>query len=126
QINGGGGPPVMNCQPPATGAFGLLIQAPVFSTYEDSSVHGNLEVKDVVSCWLGVNRVNVRGNLLVLKNHMGDPDAVEILSNDVRKNLVCRANSHPGGMPGGTQPVWDSADESDLLYPRTAEPNTVH
>jgi hypothetical protein len=124
QVGGGGG---VSCNPPTTGPFSMFM-SPVFSTYEDTSVHGNLEVKGIKSCWLGVNRVHVHGNLLVLKNKMADPDAIEILSNDVRRNLVCRRNSHPSGMPPGTQPVWDSADTSPTgdLYPRQGEPNVVH
>jgi len=122
QVGGGGG---LSCTPPTTGPFSLFM-SPVFSTYEDASVHGNLEVKGIKSCWLGVNRVDVHGNLLVLHNKMGDPDAIEILSDNVHKNLVCRNNGHPSGMPPGTQPVWDSADTGSDLYPRQAEPNTVH
>lgn len=123
QVGGGGG---LSCTPPTTGPFSVFM-SPVFSTYEDASVHGNLEVKGIKSCWLGVNRVHVRGNLLVLKNKMADPDAIEILSDNVHKNLVCRQNGHPSGMPPGTQPVWDSVDTSPTgdLYPRSAEPNTV-
>jgi hypothetical protein len=122
QVGGGGG---LSCDPPTSGPFSVFM-SPVFSTYEDSSVKGNLEVKGIHSCWLGVNRVHVHGNVLVLKNKMADPDAIEILSNDIRHNLVCRSNGHPSGMPPGTQPVWDSGDTGPDLYPRAPEPNTVH
>jgi hypothetical protein len=123
EVGGGGG---LGCDPATTGPFSLF-QSPVYSTVEDSSVHGNVEFKDIQTCWIGVARVHTHGNLLVIHNKTGDPDAIEIISNNVHKNLVCHRNSHPSGMPAGTEPVWDSteATETGAIYPRTPEPNTV-
>jgi hypothetical protein len=124
ETNGGGG---TGCTPPKSGPFALFM-SPVFSDYEDTAVHGNLQVTGLRTCWLGVARDHVGGNLTFASNKLGDPDGIEILSNHIAKNLACRRNGHPSGMPPGTQPVWDSADVSPTgaLYPRLAEPNAVH
>jgi hypothetical protein len=122
QVGGGGG---LSCNPPKSGAFALF-HSPVFSTYEDSSIHGSLEVKDLKTCWLGIARVHVGHNLSLIHNDLADPDGIEVLSSHIRRNLVCRGNGHPSGMPPGTQPVWDSSDTSEnSTYPRQAAPNTV-
>jgi hypothetical protein len=123
EVGGGGG---LSCAPPTTGPFSVIM-APVYSTFEDSTIHGNLEFKRLTTCWIGVARVHVHGNLLVSHNNTGDPDAIEIVSNTVNKNLACQGNTHPSGMPPGTQPVWDSAEVVQMAtYPRTPKPNTVH
>jgi hypothetical protein len=51
----------------------------------------------------------------VFNNQMADPDAIEILSNHVHRNLNCRRNSM----------VWDSSDIGEELFPREPHPNTV-
>jgi hypothetical protein len=113
QTGGGGG---LSCAPPKRGPFSLVM-SPVFSAYEDSSVGGNLAVTGVRSCWLGVARVHVGGNLRFIKDNLGDPDGIEIIKNDIRKDLVCRQNSA----------VWDSVEVSmTTLFPRKATPNKVH
>jgi hypothetical protein len=49
QHGGGGG---FTCDPSGVfAAFG----SPVFSTYEDSSDWGNLDISNVSSCWMGIN-----------------------------------------------------------------------
>lgn len=109
QHGGGGG---FNCDPAGIfGAFG----SPVFSTYEDSSVGGNLDISNVTSCWLGTARVDVGGNASYVSNQLADPDAIEIVSNHVHGNLSCHGNSM----------VWDSGELGDNLFPRTPQPNTV-
>lgn len=110
---GGGG--ALNCTP--SGVF-KAFKSPVYSDYEDSSVHGNLQVTGLKSCWLGVARVNVHGNLGFTNNKLADPDAIEIIANHVAKNLSCAGNSS----------VWDSVELSmpPATFPRGAEPNTVH
>jgi hypothetical protein len=116
ETGGGGG---LSCSPPFPTPFSQLM-SPVFSAYEDSSVRGNLDVTGLHSCWLGVARVRVGGNLRFTNDKLGDPDAIEILGNHVRKDLVCRGNSA----------VWDSAENPSnpmgALFPRTAQPNNVH
>lgn len=90
---------------------------PYYSDYEDNAIGGNLVVSGLDSCWLGMARDTIGGNLLVLGNQLADPDAIEILSNTISGNLVCQRNSM----------VWDSADLSETgLYPRGYEPNTVN
>jgi hypothetical protein len=109
ESGGGGG---LTCEP--SGVFALF-QSPVYSDYEDLSVGGNLSVTGLTSCWLGIARVHVSGNLRLLENQLADPDAIEILANRIGGNLICQQNSQ----------VWDSADETEALYPRAPEPNTV-
>ncbi len=110
ETGGGGG---VNCTP--SGPFKAFM-SPVYSDYEDSSVGGNLGITGLKSCWLGVARVRVHGNLGFASNKLADPDAIEILANHVGKNLSCVGNSS----------VWDSFDLTMNPYPRQADPNTVH
>ena len=109
QHGGGGG---FTCDPVGVfAAFG----SPVFSTYEDSSVAGNVDISNVTSCWMGTARVDIGGNASYVNNSLADPDAIEIVSNDIHGNLSCQGNSM----------VWDSGDLSDNLFPRAPQPNTV-
>jgi hypothetical protein len=108
---GGGG---LSCTP--SGPFKAFM-SPIYSDYEDSSVHGNLQVTGLQSCYLAVIRVNVHGNLGFTNNKLADPDAIEIEANHVGKNLSCVGNSS----------VWDSHELSMTAnFPRKADPNTVH
>lgn len=106
---GGGG---SNCEP--SGIF-TVFGSPVYSDYEDTGIYGNLEVNGLDSCWMGVIRDHIGGSVRLIDNQLADPDAIEILSNQVRGNLVCLRNSQ----------TWDSADEGESLYPRAPEPNSV-
>jgi hypothetical protein len=110
--NGGGGG--FSCDPPWPGAFGVL-GSPVFSDYEDNTIGGNLSVTGLSTCWTGMARDQIGGNLVVLNNQDADPDGVEILSNTIAGNLVCQQNSM----------TWDSFDLTDALYPRGWAQNTV-
>ncbi len=113
ETGGGGG---LSCAPPKSGPFAKLM-SPVYSDYEDSSVAGSLRVSGLTSCWLGVARVLVHGNLSMINDKLGDPDAIEIISNHIGGNLSCAGNSA----------VWDSADaKPNQQFPRIPEPNTVH
>jgi len=109
QTGGGGG---FNCNP--QGIF-TLFQSPVFTTYEDSVVWGNIVITGVRSCWLGTARVHVHRNALYLDNKLADPDAIEIVSNHVDGALACFQNSR----------TWDSGDLTENLFPRVPQPNTV-
>jgi hypothetical protein len=112
QTRGGGG---RKCKP--SGPFELL-PSPVYSSYEDSAVGGSLSIHDLRSCWLGVARVRINGNLSLMRNKLANPDAIEVLSNRIRDDLQCHRNSR----------VWDSAETIPTLtplYPRTLEPNGV-
>ena len=108
EVGGGGG---FNCEPNET-----FMGNPAYSTFEDTSVGGNLDVIGLTSCWLGIARAQVGGNVNLVGNQLADPDAIEILSNDVGGNLHCQNNSQ----------VWDSAEENPAsLFPRIPQPNTV-
>lgn len=111
QTYGGG---AFSCAP--SGVF-AQIGSPVYSDYEDSTVGGSLNIRHVVSCWLGVARVNIGGSAHFRDNRMADRDAVEIIGNTITGNLECYGNSM----------VWDSFDISPIgeLFPRQADPNTV-
>ncbi len=89
EFGGGGG---ASCDPPFPGLFGAL-QSPAFSDYEDNTVGGNLTVAGLETCWFGMLRNNVHGNLGAFKNTMADPDAGEVVQNTVHRDIACVANS---------------------------------
>jgi hypothetical protein len=106
ETGGGGGTTCKN--PPPTFPFG------VFSDYEDSSVGGSINIVGLDSCWLGLARDQVGRNVNLLHNQLADPDAIEILSNQIGGNLVCQKNSM----------VWDSNEVTEeTLFPREPDPN---
>ncbi len=126
-IRGGGGQDY-DCSPRGAvfGAFG----SPVYSTLEDSSVGGNVLYSGYQSCWLGLTRTHVGGNVKVNDNALGDPDAIEILSNRIDGNISCRGNQFvDASVTPATftmHPPWDSTESPNGdLYPRFWEPNTV-
>lgn len=126
-IRGGGGQDY-DCSP--QGDLFSLFQSPVYSTLEDSSVGGDVSVSGYQSCWLGLARTRVRGDVSYVKNALGDPDAIEILSNTIKGDLSCRGNQF---VDATQQPPvftahapWDSTEApSGDLFPRQPEPNTV-
>jgi len=109
QTGGGGG---FNCNP--QGIF-KAFQSPVYSTYEVGSVGGDMRISSVVSCWMGVVQVHVGNTVVMHANKLADPDAIEILANNIKGNLICRGNSR----------TWDSSENGNGLFPRTPHPNTV-
>jgi hypothetical protein len=110
ETGGGGG---FNCDP--SGVF-TLFDSPVFSVIgEGSHVGGNVTISGLTSCWLGLTHSRFDGSVHVLNNQLADPDAIEILDNDIAGNIVCEQNSM----------MWDSADITEALYPRLWEPNRV-
>ncbi len=96
------------------GVFALAENA-VYSDYKDSTI-GSIRVSGLVSCWMGLARDHIAHNLKLINDKLDDPDAIEILSKTTGKNLECKGNSM----------VWDSRDETEALYPREPEPNTVN
>jgi hypothetical protein len=66
---------------------------PPYTDSEDVTVGGNYVISGVTSCWMGTIRVQIRGSAVFTNNTMGDPDAMELLNNLVRGNLICLANS---------------------------------
>jgi len=109
ETGGGGG---VTCDP--VGVF-TQIGLPAFSAYDDSSIGGNFTVTGLRSCWFGAARVRVGGSAIFTNNNLADPDAIEILSNNISGNLVCEANSM----------MWNSFEASEALFPRVPAPNTV-
>jgi len=87
QSGGGGG---VNCDPSGIfAAFG----SPAYSDYEDVAVGGNLRITGLDTCWLGGLRNHVGGSATYAGNTMADPDAGEILTNQIAGNLLCSDNS---------------------------------
>ena len=109
QTGGGGG---VNCKP--QGVF-KLFQSPVYSTYEVGTVGGDVRISSVHFCWMGVVELHVGNTVVMHANQLADPDAIEILANNIAGNLICRGNSR----------TWDNGDISEHLFPRQPEPNTV-
>jgi hypothetical protein len=110
ETGGGGG---FNCNP--QGIFNLF-QSPVFSAFEDMTVAGNIRIRSVRSCWAGIARAHVTGDVIIRDDKYNDPDAMEIVSNLIQGNLSCE----------GVSRTWDSGDLSNNLFPRQPQPNTVH
>jgi acetyltransferase-like isoleucine patch superfamily enzyme len=90
-ILGGGGS--MDCT--STALFG----GPYFGTVHDSTVGGNVVMRGVHSCWFGLIRTTVSGNVRLVGNRFGDPDAMEIVTNTVGGNLAC-FNNNPAAQIG--------------------------
>jgi hypothetical protein len=90
QESGGGGG--VTCDVPTSGIFNA-IGSPVFSDYEDSSVGRDFTVTGLQSCWFGTLRVNVGRNLSYVGNTLADPDASEVHTNTVGKDISCSGNS---------------------------------
>lgn len=80
---GGGG---VSCAPTNLFPFG------VFSDFEDNHIGGNLVVTQLRSCWLGIIRDTIGGNVVVVHNVMADPDANEVVTNVIGGNLACFHN----------------------------------
>ena len=111
QTGGGGG---RNCTPQGIfKAFG----SPVFSAYEVGTVGGDVRISSVQSCWMGVVQLQVGNTVVFHFNKLADPDAIEILANNITGNLICRGNSR----------VWNSSETRPPphLFPRDPQPNTV-
>ncbi len=87
QSGGGGG---TNCTP--SGIF-TQFMSPAYSDYEDNSIGGNLRVSGLNSCWLGGIRNSIGGSATYARNTLADPDASEILTNQIAGNLLCSGNS---------------------------------
>ncbi len=84
-ISGGGGG--VNCD------NNPIVQGPLYADMEDSHVYGSVTVTGLQTCWLGLIRNNVHGNVSDTNNTMADPDANEIVTNRIWGNLACSGNS---------------------------------
>jgi len=110
QTAGGGG---VNCRP--QGIFKAFMNSPVFSAYEVGTVGGDVRISSVHSCWMGVVQLKIGNTMVMFRNRLADPDAIEILANHITGNLICRGNSM----------VWNSSEAGNGLFPRDPHPNTV-
>jgi hypothetical protein len=84
-LNGGGGG--VTCTP------NPVLGGPAYFDVEDNSIGQSVTITNVQSCWLGVIRNTVRGNVMVSSNTLADPDANEIVSNAIAMSLTCNGNS---------------------------------
>lgn len=92
---GGGG---VSCAPTSAFPFG------VFSDFEDNQIGGNLVVTQLSSCWLGIFRNSVQGNVVLVHSDMADPDANEVTTNVIGGNLACFQNT-PAAQFGDAAPI---------------------
>jgi hypothetical protein len=77
-----------------------------FSALEDSQVNGGVSISGYGGFWLGFARNQVNGGVILRDNHLTDPDAMEILSNNIHGTLACSGNSPvPTNIPDQTVPM---------------------
>ena len=119
QVSGGGG-----VTPGSGGAQATCIATPpglfaamgngVFSDYEDNTIGGDLRVAHVQTCWIGIIRNTVTGDVTDVHNVFSDPDANEAVQNTVGENIKCKDNS-PAAQYGdsGASPNVVSGTASD-------------
>jgi hypothetical protein len=84
-VTGGGGG--KNCKK------NPLLKSPNFSTIEDTVVRGNVSFSGIRSCWFGLIRDHLHGNVSVSGNKWADPDADEIVTNIIFGNVSCPGNT---------------------------------
>ena len=71
-------------------------------------MRGNLVIRRLHTCWLGIIRNNVGGSVRLIGNRLGDPDAMEVVTNHVSGNLSC-FNNNPVAQVG------DSMGEENIV-----------
>ena len=104
-VGGGGG---VNCNatpvtpPSTTGApapwsnDASLDFTPVYSDFEDATIGGNLSIIGLQSCWLGSLRDQIGGSATLINDTLADPDAMEVGSNLIGRNMNCIDDSAGG------------------------------
>ena len=60
---------------------------------KDMVIHGDALISGWNGGWFGFLRNTVSGNVVVTNNHASDPDANEVVTNTIRRNLLCYGNS---------------------------------
>jgi hypothetical protein len=122
ESGGGGG---VTCTP--EGIFAVF-DSPVYSDYEDSTVGRDFSVTGLQSCWFGTFRVNVGRDLSYVGNTFFDPDASEVHTNMVDRDISCSANSPKSAVrrchqrraqPSGTQRLRRVRFQRSPSQPRT-------
>jgi hypothetical protein len=118
--SGGGG--ALSCAP-----SDMFFGQPFYSDYEDSTVGRDLSVTGLQSCWFGTLRVNVGRDLSYVGNTFVDPDASEVHTNMVGRDISCSANSpnvqYGDAMNGGPNQVGRNASGEcgfNVLQPNPA------
>jgi hypothetical protein len=71
-----------------------------FSAIEDNTINGGVTIDGYSGFWLGFIRNTVHGTVNISNNGMHDPDAIEIVTNQIDGNLVCHANIPNGPTVG--------------------------
>ncbi len=86
--NGGGAG--TGCAP--VGIFNKYFGLPDYTTYTNVTVGGNLQLSGLSTCWFGIIRNTVQGNVTDT-NNLSIPDANEVITNVIFGNLSCSGNS---------------------------------
>jgi hypothetical protein len=66
---------------------------PAYIDFEDTTVGGNAIIQGVKSCWAGFIRDTVGHNVIYQRNTFADPDASELTTDTVGRNMICFGNS---------------------------------
>lgn len=85
EVGGGSG---INCSTPFPG-IGFL---PAYSDYEDNIVSGPVNVSSLGTCWLGMFRNHINGQVTFSNNVLADPDGNEVADNVIKGTLTCAGN----------------------------------
>jgi hypothetical protein len=75
---------------------------PAYLDFEDNTISGNSIIQGVQSCWAGYIRNHVSGNVNYQRNTFADPDASELTTNNVGRNMIC-FNNNPAVQFGDSQ-----------------------
>ena len=67
--------------------------SPAYIDFEDNTIGGNSIIQGVQSCWAGYIRNHVSGNVIYQRNMFADPDASELTTNNVGRNMICFGNN---------------------------------
>jgi hypothetical protein len=87
------------------GGPGTVLSPYVNFPIKENTIRGNLIVQGWHGAWAGALRNTVGGNLIFSRNIAADPDANEVVTNTVKRNLICIGNSpavqfgDSGGLP---------------------------
>src|SRR5262249_30278998 len=87
EVHGGGGG--VTCKSTIPNVPG----PPAYVDFEDDVIGGNSIIEGVQSCWAGYIRNNVSRNVIYLHNSFADPDASELTTSTVGRNMICFGNS---------------------------------
>jgi hypothetical protein len=115
-LKGGGGG--TSCSPLAA-----LGGSPPYDDFEDNIIEGNLTIKGLRTCFLGIFRDTITENVDLKDNVDGDPDGNEIANNSIVDDLSCDGNSPSpqiGDSGGGPNTVFGRANG------QCANPALVH